>query len=118
MMAPGTPLEQLAGHAAHAADLLRLLANEQRLLILCRLMQGEFAVGQMVELCGQSQSSVSQHLGRLREGGIVRTRRDGTTIYYSLADDGVRALIDTLCDRFAPAGACARPDHRRAAISA
>lgn len=97
-----TPLAQLVDHAAHAASVLKLLANEQRLLILCRLTQGEFSVGQMVELCGQSQSSVSQHLGRLREGGLVKTRRDGTTIYYSLADDDVRKLIDMLCDRFAP----------------
>jgi len=104
MMPPDTPLAQLAEHAAHAASVLKLLANEQRLLILCRLSQGEFSVGQMVELCGQSQSSVSQHLGRLREGGLVKTRREGTTIYYSLADDGVRKLIDMLCDRFGPGG--------------
>jgi len=97
------PFALLAQHAAHAATVLKLLANEQRLLILCRLTQGEFAVGEMVELCGQSQSSVSQHLGRLREGGLVKTRREGTTIYYSLADDGVRKLIDMLCDRFGPA---------------
>ncbi|MBN8847111.1 MULTISPECIES: metalloregulator ArsR/SmtB family transcription factor [unclassified Sphingomonas] len=104
MMPLETPLAQLVRHAAHAASVLKLLANEQRLLILCRLTQGEFAVGQMVELCGQSQSSVSQHLGKLREGGLVKTRRDGTTIYYSLADDDVRKLIDMLCERFGPAG--------------
>lgn len=103
MMPLDTPFVLLAQHAAHAASVLKLLANEQRLLILCRLAQGEFAVGQMVELCGQSQSSVSQHLGKLREGGLVKTRRDGTTIYYSLADDDVRKLIDMLCDRFGPA---------------
>jgi DNA-binding transcriptional ArsR family regulator len=102
MMPLDTPFALLAEHAAHAANVLKLLANEQRLLILCRLTQGEFAVGQMVELCGQSQSSVSQHLGRLREGGLVKTRREGTTIYYSLADEGVRKLIDMLCDRFGP----------------
>lgn len=103
MMPADTPLDQLAQHAAHAADVLKLLANEQRLLILCRLTQGEFSVGQMVELCGQSQSSVSQHLGRLREGGLVKARRDGTTIFYSLADDSVHKLIDMLCDRFGSA---------------
>lgn len=103
MMPLDTPLAQLVEHAGHAANVLKLLANEQRLLLLCRLTQGEYAVGQMVELCGQSQSSVSQHLARLREGGLVRTRRDGTTIYYSLADDSVRKLIDMLCDRFGPA---------------
>ena len=102
MMPLDTPVAQLARHAAHAADVLKLLANEQRLLILCQLTQGEFSVGQMVELCAQTQSSVSQHLGRLREGGLVKTRRDGTTIYYSLADDDVRKLIDMLCDRFGP----------------
>lgn len=105
MMPLDTPLAQLTGHAAHAASVLKLLAHEQRLLILCRLTQGEFSVGQMVELCGQSQSSVSQHLGRLREGGLVKTRRDGTTIYYSLTDDDVRKLIDMLCERFGPAAA-------------
>ena len=96
------PFAELARHAAHAASVLKLLANEQRLLILCRLTQGEFSVNAMVELCGQSQSSVSQHLGKLREGGLVKTRREATTIYYSLADDGVRQLIDMLCDRFGP----------------
>jgi DNA-binding transcriptional ArsR family regulator len=102
MMPLETPLAQLAEHAAHAASVLKLLGNEQRLLILCRLAQGEFSVNAMVELCGQSQSSVSQHLGKLREGGLVKTRRDGTTIHYSLADDDVRKLIDMLCDRFGP----------------
>lgn len=102
MMPLDTPFAELARHAAHAAGVLKLLANEQRLLILCRLTQGEFSVGQMVEACGQSQSSVSQHLGRLREGGLLKTRRDGTTIHYSLADEGVRKLIDMLCDRFGP----------------
>lgn len=98
-----TPVAQLARHAAHAAAVLKLLANEQRLLILCWLSAGELAVGQLVELCGQSQSSVSQHLGRLREGGLVKARRDGTTIYHRLADDDVRKLIDMLCERFGPA---------------
>jgi len=96
------PLAHFARHADHAASVLKLFADEQRLLILCRLTQGEFTVGQMVELCGQSQCSVSQHLGKLREGGLVKTRREGTTIYYSLADEDVRRLIDMLCDRFGP----------------
>ena len=100
MMPLDTPLEQLTEHAAKAATILKLLANEQRLLLLCRLTQGEMSVGKLVELCQLQQSSVSQHLGKLRAGGLVRTRRDGTTIYYRLADDGVRQLIDMLCDQF------------------
>ncbi len=100
MMPPGTPVEVLSVHAAEAADVLKLLANEQRLLLLCRLSQGESSVGQLVELSALAQSSVSQHLARLREGGLVATRREGTTIYYRLADEGVHALIEMLCDRF------------------
>ena len=100
MMPLDTPLEQLTEHAAEAATILKLLANEQRLLLLCRLTQGEMSVGKLVELCQLQQSSVSQHLGKLRAGGLVRTRRDGTTIYYRLADDGVRQQIDMLCDQF------------------
>jgi DNA-binding transcriptional ArsR family regulator len=102
MMAPDTPLDQLIERASDAAEVMKLLGHEQRLLILCRLSQGEMSVGRLVDACGQSQSSVSQHLGKLREGGMVSTRREGTTIYYGLAHEGVRQLIDMLCDRFGP----------------
>ena len=90
----------LAGRAADAAATLKLIANEQRLLLLCRLSQGECPVTELVTLTGLSQSAVSQHLARLRDGGMVRTRRDGTTIYYRVADDEVQNLIGMLCDRF------------------
>lgn len=93
-------IEALAARASVAATTLKLLANEQRLLILCRLSQGEAPVGDLVDRLGQSQSSVSQHLARLREGGLLQTRRDGTVIYYRLADASVSQLIATLCDRF------------------
>lgn len=102
MLDANTPLAQLSAHAAEAAGVMKLLGHEQRLLILCRLAQGEMAVGQLVEACGQSQSSVSQHLGKLREGGLVTTRRNGTTIHYALAHDGVSRLIETLCANFGP----------------
>ena len=95
------PVADLARHAHEAATVLKLLANEHRLLLLCHLTQEERSVGQLVALCGPSQSGVSQNLRRLREGGLVKTRRDRSTIYYSLADDTVRQLIDILCDRFA-----------------
>ena len=93
-------IDVLAARATVAAATLKLLANEQRLLLLCRLTQGEAPVGDLVEHLGQSQSSVSQHLARLREGGLVKTRREGTVIQYRLADPGVSQLIDALCDRF------------------
>lgn len=96
------PIAVLARHAAEAASMLKLLANDQRLLILCRLCAGESAVGELIEHCVLSPSGVSQHLAKLREAGVVSTRRDGTTIYYSLANDDIRALIEMLCDRFGP----------------
>lgn len=99
-MMTGASIQALASRAADAAATLKLIANEQRLLLLCRLSQGECPVSELVELTGLSQSAVSQHLGRLREGGMVRTRREATTIYYRVADQGVHDLIGMLCDRF------------------
>ncbi|MBA4758716.1 metalloregulator ArsR/SmtB family transcription factor [Sphingosinicella sp.] len=100
MMMADTPAAMLAACAEDAAAVLKLLAHPQRLIVLCRLSAGEASVNTLVDLTGQSQSSVSQHLAKLREGGMVATRREGTTIFYRLADDGVHALIDMLCDRF------------------
>lgn len=92
--------EKLCARATEVASLFKLVANEQRLMILCRLRQGEASVGEMVDLCGLSQSSVSQHLGRLRESGLVSTRRHGTTVYYRIDNADVEALMSFLCDRF------------------
>ena len=94
--------EVLCERATEVAGLLKLVANEQRLLLLCRLREGEAPVGELVELCDLSQSSVSQHLGKMREGGLVRNRREGTTIYYSIANPHVDALMGFLCDNFSP----------------
>lgn len=102
MIDQSLPLELLSARAAEVAEMLKMLANEQRLLLLCRLTQGECSVTELIEVCGLSQSCVSQHLAKLRLSGIVDTRRDGTTIYYTLADKNVAMLIDTLCERFGP----------------
>jgi DNA-binding transcriptional ArsR family regulator len=90
----------LAQRAAEAAATLKLMANEQRLLLLCRLSQGEAAVSELVALTGLTQSAVSQHLARLRAGGMVKTRRAATTIHYRVADQGVHDLLGMLCQRF------------------
>ncbi|NML10362.1 helix-turn-helix transcriptional regulator [Sphingobium sp. AR-3-1] len=100
MMAWSAAAEMLCERATEVADLLKLVANEQRLLLLCRLREGEASVGELVGLCGLSQSSVSQHLGKMREGGLVQTRREATTIYYSMANPHVDALMEFLCSRF------------------
>ncbi|MFC3674450.1 ArsR/SmtB family transcription factor [Ferrovibrio xuzhouensis] len=95
-----TDLQLMSASAAEASQFLRNLANEKRLLTLCRLMEGECAVGQLAERVGLSPSALSQHLNRLRRDGLVDTRRDGQTIYYRLSDRRIEALIRLLYDQF------------------
>ncbi|MFV0280499.1 MAG: ArsR/SmtB family transcription factor [Rhodoblastus sp.] len=86
----------MAQKAREASDFLKALSHESRLLLLCALSEGECSVGELEALLGERQSTVSQQLARLRLDRLVSTRRDGKTIYYSLADDNVRAILDTL----------------------
>ena len=72
-------------HASHAAQLLKALANENRLLILCLLAEREFSVSELNLELDLSQSSLSQHLALLRAEGLVISRREAQLIYYSLA---------------------------------
>jgi len=88
---------QLAENAARAARLLRALANERRLLVLCDLVAaGEKSVNDLAANVGLSQSALSQHLALLRDEGLVTTRRAGTVIYYRLADPKAEAVLHTL----------------------
>lgn len=89
-------IRDMGRHAADASRLLRALANEHRLLILCLLSEGEFNVSAINDRVELSQSALSQHLAILRADGLVETRREAQTIYYSLASGPVRALIETL----------------------
>lgn len=82
--------------ATKACALLKALAQEDRLLLLCQLTEGECNVGELEELVGVHQPSLSQHLGVLREEGLVATRREGKYIYYSLASDEVIQIMQTL----------------------
>jgi len=92
---------EMQPHAARAAELLKALANEQRLMILCQLMQGPLSVGEINErLWSLSQSALSQHLAVLREVGIVQTARESQTIRYSLAPGVVLRLMEVLHDEF------------------
>lgn len=88
--------------AAAAASLLRALANEKRLLVLCQLGDGELAVGALQARLGMSQSALSQHLALLREEGIVATRREGQTIHYRISDPAAVQVIATLAAIFCP----------------
>ena len=89
--------------AGKAAGLLRALSNEQRLLILCYLAEeGELSVGQLCDRLELSQSALSQHLARLREEGIVATRKQAQTIFYSVRDGNALQLLALLHDLYCP----------------
>jgi ArsR family transcriptional regulator, virulence genes transcriptional regulator len=94
---------RMAEHAGEASELLKALAHEGRLLILCDLLHGEKSVGELEALLSRRQASVSQQLARLRLEGLVSARRDGRTIYYTIANDRVRSIISALyCSFCAP----------------
>jgi ArsR family transcriptional regulator, virulence genes transcriptional regulator len=94
---------ELAPKAAQAESFLKALANRHRLMVLCELHKGEHSVTQLQEAVGLSQSSLSQHLARLREDCLVKTRRESQTIYYSLANENVSRFIALLYDIFCAA---------------
>jgi ArsR family transcriptional regulator, virulence genes transcriptional regulator len=89
-------------NAEQASDLLKSLANPARLLVLCALVSREHTVGELEELTGLSQSAISQHLARLRESELVATRREAQRIFYSLNNDEVAAVLETLHGIYCP----------------
>lgn len=99
-MLNASELKAMQSNAGEAAELLRLLANETRLMVLCQLGTGEKSVGELNALVGLSQSALSQHLAKLRAEGLVATRREAQTIYYGIADGRVSRLVATLYDIF------------------
>ncbi len=88
--------------AGEAAALLRILGNEHRLMILCRLNGGEASVSALLSDSGLSQSALSQHLAVLREQGLVATRRESQSIFYRIADESALRIIAVLADIFCP----------------
>jgi DNA-binding transcriptional ArsR family regulator len=89
-------------NAGQASRLLRALSNENRLMLLCLLFEGEKTVGELNESLDLSQSALSQHLAVLREEGMVRTRRAGQSIYYGLASPPAQRVIETLHSVYCP----------------
>lgn len=94
--------DQFAARAGEAGALLKALAHEARLMVLCQLADGEHSAGALQELSGLSQSALSQHLARLRDEGLVATRREAQTIYYRLAEPNVGRIISTLAEIYCP----------------
>ena len=87
-------------NAASAAAFLKTLAHEGRLMILCHLGSGEKSVSELEDLLGIRQAAVSQMLARLRDEDLVKTRRDGKTIFYSLSDPNTERMIGLLYEMF------------------
>ena len=93
-------LDVLMRKARKASDFLKALSHEHRLLLLCLLSERERSVTELENILSLRQPIVSQQLARLRLDGTVKTRRDGKTIYYSLANDHVRQVIAVIYDIF------------------
>ncbi|MGI9355386.1 MAG: ArsR/SmtB family transcription factor [Rhizobiaceae bacterium] len=90
----------MANSAELATDFLKAIAHEGRLMILCRLAEGECSVNELERLLSARQAAVSQQLARLRLEGVVGTRRDGKSVYYYLADERVKKIIPVLYELF------------------
>lgn len=93
-------IELLKGNAKNASELLKVMSNEWRLLILCHLTSGEQSVGQLEKLLGLGQSALSQHLAVLRRERIVKTRRSAQSVFYALDSEDAEAIMAILYERF------------------
>lgn len=93
-------LEQLLNSATTASNFLKAISHEGRLMILCHLVSGEKSVTELEELLSARQAAVSQQLSRLRLEGLVIPRREGKAIYYRLADDRPRRILEVVYDLF------------------
>lgn len=105
VVALSTEARMLLDRARAASDFLKAVAHENRLLILCLLGEGERSVTELEELLSLRQTAVSQQLARLRLDNLVTARRDGKSVYYSLADPELKLMIDALYTLF-----CREPD--------
>ena len=98
---PATPdFDEMAGHSEEAAALLKSLAHPARLLVLCRLVEGEATVTALQSEGSLSMSALSQHLAKMRDEGIVATRRESQTIWYRIADPRIEQLFATLYELY------------------
>ena len=95
-----SPARQMETQSEAAAELLKAMANPQRLRVLCLLIEREMSVGEINALVPLSQSALSQHLAKLRAQGIVKARRDGQSVRYSLADANAAHLVGALRDLY------------------
>ncbi len=103
MITSDLPMSEFTRQAGEATSLLKAMANECRLLVLCHLAEsGELSVGELVDLVGLGQSALSQHLAKLREEGLVATRKEAQTVFYRVCDPKAEQLLALLHDLFCP----------------
>lgn len=93
---PQLDLDWMRNQASQVVSLLKVIGNPDRLLLLCQMLQGEYAVGELEEILGIHQPTLSQQLGVLRKEGLVSTRRDGKYIYYKVCHPHVQVILETL----------------------
>ena len=105
---PAFDLDAMHAHAGEATRLLKALANEKRLQVLCLLAGGERSVGELQGLLDLGQSALSQHLARMRDEKLVTFRRESQVLWYRIADPRIEQLLSTLQTLFCP------PPKRRA----
>jgi DNA-binding transcriptional ArsR family regulator len=108
MTTPDLDIEQMHEAAGQATAMLRVLANEDRLLLLCQLTQGEACVSELEQSLGIRQPTLSQQLAILRTEQIVSTRREGKKIFYRVSDTRAVSLLATLYGLYCPAPAAKR----------
>lgn len=106
-------IDELTARSEEASRLLGLLANGNRLRILCELHHGERSVSSLEEAIGLSQSALSQHLAKLRAANVVSTRREAQTIYYSIADARTQQLLSLLYELFCKPQQADKPARRK-----
>jgi len=96
-------IRELQEQAGQAAGFLKLIANEKRLLILCRLAPGEATVAELTTIANLSQSAMSQHLAKMRQDGLVQGRKAGLQVFYSIADPRCFGILHHLKSEFCTA---------------
>ena len=109
MTSPVFNVAQMREAVGRTTTMLRLLSNEDRLLVLCQLTQGEVCVSQLEELLGIRQPTLSQQLGILRNEEMVSTRREGKKVFYQISDAQVVSMLNTLYGLYCTAPACSGP---------
>ncbi|MAW81009.1 MAG: transcriptional regulator [Parvularcula sp.] len=101
-MAKPTSIKELKENAEDVSALLKNLSHANRLMIACTLKEGEKNVSEIAAEIDAPQPHLSRDLGRLRDAGLIKARRESKNVYYSLADDRLSSLVDALCIAFGP----------------